>query len=217
MNPDAPPPRPPVLLLGDDWDVQPKRPRVVVIAAVTLVVLIVTGFGLLRSRERTADADNARDWKPISLLPAALSRDPEFHGAPVPIDPPVIQLPPDAPAPAPAPATAPAASAPKARAGRAVRTSPERRRDPVMRPPPVSRAGQQVRPGYISINSRPWAELSVDGRVVGNTPQIKILLTPGRHQLLLTREGFQTYTAWVLVPPDGNVRLTDITLTAATP
>jgi PEGA domain-containing protein len=205
MNPDAPPPRSPVLLLGDDWDERPKRPRVVMIAAVVVVVVIVTGFGLLRSRERTAEADNARDWKPISLLPAALSRDPEFHGAPVQIDPPV-----DSPSPegrggqgvrTPRAAPAPAASAPKARG-------------PVVRPPPVSRGRPQVRPGYISINSRPWAELSVDGRVVGNTPQIKIWLTPGRHQVLLTREGFQTYTAWVVVPPDGNVRLTDITLTA---
>ena len=179
-----------------------------VIAAVVVVAVIVTGFGLLRSRERTADADSARDWKPISLLPAALSRDPELHGAPAQIDPPVIApLPEEAPPPAPAPVPAPA-PAPARRATRRVE---------VVRTPPAPRGGQQARPGYISINSRPWAELSVDGRVVGNTPQIKIWLTPGRHQLLLTREGFQTYTAWVVVPPDGNVRLTDITLTAATP
>ena len=193
MNPDAPPPRTPVLLLGDDWDVQPKRPRVVVIAAVTLVVLIVTGFGLLRSRERMSDSENAREWKPISLLPAALSRDPEFHGAPVPIDPPVIAPPPEEPTPTPA--RAPAARTARTTRGRqAVRTSP----------------------GYVSINSRPWAELSIDGVVLGNTPQIKIRVTPGRHHLSLAREGFQTHNAWVVVPAGGTVRLTDITLTHET-
>jgi PEGA domain len=199
MNPDAPPPRSPVLLLGDDWDVQPKRPRVVVIAAVTLVVLIVTGFGLLRSRERMSDSENAREWKPISLLPAALSRDPEFHGAPAQSDPLVgspfpegrgdqgVRIPPAEPAPA-------ARTARTTRGGHGVRTSP----------------------GYVSINSRPWAELSIDGVVLGNTPQIKIRVTPGRHHLSLAREGFQTHNAWVVVPAGGTVRLTDITLTHET-
>jgi hypothetical protein len=195
MNPDTPPPRSPVLLLGDDWDAQPKRPRFVVIAAVIVVALIVTGFGLLRSRDQLTDSENERDWRPLGLLPAALSRDTEFHAPPVRVD-----QPPPVRSPAPEPPAPTAAT----RSGR-----------PVVRTPPVPRGGQQVRPGYISINSRPWAELSVDGRVVGNTPQIKILMTPGPHQLLLTREGFQTYRAWVVVPPDGTVRLTDITLTAA--
>jgi len=189
MNPDAPPPRSPVLLLGDDWDVQPKRPRVVVIAAMIVVVLIVTGFGLLRSRDRMSDSENARGWKPISLLPAALSRDPEFHGAPAQIDPPVIAPPPEAPPPALAPRTA--------------RTT-------------RARQGVRTSPGYVSINSRPWAELSIDGVVLGNTPQIKIRVTPGRHHLSLAREGFQTHNAWVVVPAGGTVRLTDITLTLET-
>lgn len=177
MNPDAPPPRSPVLLLGDDWDVRPKRPRVVMIAAVIVVVLIVTGFGLLRSRERVSESGNAREWKPIGLLPAALARDPEFHGAPVRVEPDIVARP-----------------APKSRAAPAPNRSP----------------------GYLSINSRPWAELSIDGVVLGNTPQIKIRVTPGRHHLSLEREGFQTHTAWVVVPAGGTVRLTDITLPVKT-
>jgi len=82
---------------------------------------------------------------------------------------------------------------------------------------PVARRSQQVKaPGYLSINSRPWAEVSVDGRVVGNTPQIKIRVTPGRHHLVLAREGFQAHSAWVVVPAGGSVRLTDITLRVVT-
>ena len=69
---------------------------------------------------------------------------------------------------------------------------------------------------YLSINSSPWAQLSVDGRVVGSTPQVRVRVTPGRHHLLLVREGFQTHSAWVTVPAGGTVRLTDITLAELT-
>ncbi|HEY3222054.1 MAG TPA: PEGA domain-containing protein [Gemmatimonadales bacterium] len=71
--------------------------------------------------------------------------------------------------------------------------------------------------GYLSINSTPWAELSVDGRVVGSTPQIRIRVAPGRHHLVLVREGFQTHSAWVDVAAGGTVRVTDITLKEITP
>ncbi|HEV8640249.1 MAG TPA: PEGA domain-containing protein [Methylomirabilota bacterium] len=81
-------------------------------------------------------------------------------------------------------------------------------------PRPRSRAAPAANrpPGYLSINSSPWAELSVDGHVVGNTPQVRIRVTPGRHRLLLVRKGFQTHSAWVTVAAGGTLRLTDITL-----
>jgi hypothetical protein len=75
-------------------------------------------------------------------------------------------------------------------------------------PPPRRPVGT----GYLSINSSPWAEVAVDGHVVGNTPQVRIRVTPGRHHLVLVREGFQTHSAWVNVSAGGTVRLTDITL-----
>ena len=71
-------------------------------------------------------------------------------------------------------------------------------------------------PGYLSVNSRPWAELSVDGQVVGNTPQVKVRVIPGRHHLLLARPGFQAHSVWVDVPAGVTVRLTNITLTEIT-
>jgi len=75
------------------------------------------------------------------------------------------------------------------------------------------RGGQGVRtPGYLSINSSPWARVLVDGRAMGTTPQVRIRVTAGRHHLILVREGFQTHTAWVTVPAGATVRLTDITL-----
>jgi len=85
-------------------------------------------------------------------------------------------------------------------------------------PDTVVRAEQRPRRlvGYLSINSSPWAELSVDGHAVGSTPQVRIRVTPGRHHLLLVREGFQTHSAWVNVLAGGTVRLTDITLAGIT-
>jgi len=71
-------------------------------------------------------------------------------------------------------------------------------------------------PGYLSVNSRPWAELSVDGQVVGNTPQVRVRVIPGRHHLLLARPGFQAHSAWVEVRPGATVRLTNITLSEIT-
>jgi len=82
-------------------------------------------------------------------------------------------------------------------------------------PPPPPRPRPQLA-GYLSINSSPWAELSVGGRMVGSTPQVRIRVTPGRHHLVLEREGFQTHRAWVNVPAGGTVRLTDITLAEIT-
>lgn len=130
---------------------------------------------------------NENVWNPIAPVPAALSPDSEFRAAPV-------------------------------------RPEPER---PVRSPSPGARAGQGVRlharrnepvtaPGYLSINSSPWARVLVDGRAVGTTPQVRIRVTAGRHLLVLAREGFQTHSAWVTVPAGGTVRLTDITLSKIT-
>ncbi len=90
---------------------------------------------------------------------------------------------------------------------------------PIAPRPAVRRVAPATEPptGFISVNSTPWAELSVDGRVVGTTPQIKLRVRPGRHHLVLVRAGFQTQTTWVTVVAGGSVRVTDITLPAITP
>jgi serine/threonine-protein kinase len=88
---------------------------------------------------------------------------------------------------------------------------------PRPRPSAASPAPRQpAAPGYLSVNSRPWAELSVDGQVVGNTPQVRVRVIPGRHQLLVARPGFQAYSVWVDVRAGATVRLTNITLAEIT-
>jgi len=94
-----------------------------------------------------------------------------------------------------------------------VRSEPEL---PVRVRPAARRSQPVTAPGYLSINSSPWARVLVDGRAVGTTPQVRIRVTAGRHLLVLAREGFQTHSAWVTVPAGGTVRLTDITLSRIT-
>jgi len=87
----------------------------------------------------------------------------------------------------------------------------------VRRPAPPPPPAAPPAPGYLSINSTPWAELSVDGRVVGNTPQLGIRVTPGRHRLVLVRDGFAAETTWVTVAPGATVKNTGLRLTRVAP
>jgi hypothetical protein len=67
----------------------------------------------------------------------------------------------------------------------------ERAERPVMAPAPTAapRAAAEPRSignqGILRINSRPWSQVYVDGRIVGNTPQMNIPLAPGSHKIKL--------------------------------
>ncbi len=177
-------------VLDDEWEPpQSNRGRRAVVAAFIGMALIVTGVGLVRSLERVSRPDDQRAWVPVP---------PPFAAAP----------------PAMSPDTG-------LRAGRLTGTLNhfDLSEDDGMLESPPPPPWPQPRPrlaGYLSINSSPWAELSVDGHVVGSTPQIRVRVTPGRHHLILEREGFQPHSAWVTVPAGGNVRLTGITLAEIT-
>jgi len=69
-------------------------------------------------------------------------------------------------APAAVARTAPAKAAPKALA--------------VAKPAPAVAGG-----GTLRVNSRPWSQVFIDGKLVGNTPQLGISLSPGSHKLKL--------------------------------
>ena len=89
---------------------------------------------------------------------------------------------------------------------------------PAVQPPkvPPARPTASV-PGYLAVNATPWAELSVDGRVVGNTPQLQVRVSPGRHQLVFARDGFQAETTWVSVESGATVKITGIALKRIAP
>ncbi len=44
--------------------------------------------------------------------------------------------------------------------------------------------------GTLRINSRPWAQVVIDGRPIGNTPQMNIALPPGNHRVQLVNPEF---------------------------
>jgi hypothetical protein len=46
-------------------------------------------------------------------------------------------------------------------------------------------ATSSAKTATLRINSRPWAQVSVDGHMVGNTPQQNLALTPGTHRISL--------------------------------
>lgn len=54
-------------------------------------------------------------------------------------------------------------------------------------PTPVSMSAPL---GTLRINSRPWALLFIDGKYVGNTPQLRLRLRPGEHSVRLVNTEF---------------------------
>jgi hypothetical protein len=90
--------------------------------------------------------------------------------------------------------TAGAHAAPKpsrvrvAAAARPIRSRPPepRANDRAAEPPaPDADAMPRGPDGVLRINSLPWAEVTVDGRLIGTTPQQNIPLSPGRHKIRL--------------------------------
>jgi hypothetical protein len=54
--------------------------------------------------------------------------------------------------------------------------------------------------GTLRINSRPWAQVIVDGKVVGNTPQLGLQLRAGKHKVKLVNEPMamsKTIRVWI--------------------
>jgi serine/threonine protein kinase len=108
---------------------------------------------------------------------------------------------------------APAASPPAAPATPTALPTPIR--TPVSSPgAPAPRPAARVGTGKLFISATPWAELSIDGRPVGNTPRANLELPAGTHRLHLQRDGFLPYDTSITVAPGATVRLTDIVLKA---
>jgi len=56
-----------------------------------------------------------------------------------------------------------------------------------MATPPPAASGA---PGTLMVNTTPWSMVTVDGRLIGNTPQRSISLRPGRHVVTLVNPDF---------------------------
>lgn len=81
---------------------------------------------------------------------------------------------------------------------------------------PWARAAQGAAPpaatSRLVVSASPWAELYVDGRLVGNTPVIDLPVTAGKHTLRLVRQGFVPDERVVTVTEGETLRVTGIRL-----
>lgn len=48
--------------------------------------------------------------------------------------------------------------------------------------------------GWLKVLPKPWADVTVDGRVVGQTPLEAIALAPGSHSVILTHPQYEPFT-----------------------
>jgi len=114
----------------------------------------------------------------------------------------------EGPAPVPAAsAPAPTPEAPPART-RVDDAPPAAVRQPQERAPAPPPAPQ----GTVFINATPWGSVYVDGRLVGNTPQVNLRLDAGTHTLRVVRDGFVPWEREIRVAAGDTVRITDIVL-----
>ena len=179
------------LILDDDWEPPPRPRRTRVFAIAALVIGCVT-FVTIR----------AYVWAQNQAAP--------FEGrssAPAPRG--MLWYPDDSEFGLSARSQAALPHAPAAPVAAPIRPSA---RPPVSLPPRAPVRARPLLPGHLSANSTPWSLLSLDGHVVGNTPQLGISVTPGRHRLVFARDGFESHTTWVTVEPGATVKMTGITL-----
>ena len=57
--------------------------------------------------------------------------------------------------------------------------------------------------GKLRLNSRPWSQVYVDGRAVGNTPQPALMLPSGKHTIRLVNPDFELEKTFVVDVPEG--------------
>jgi len=69
-------------------------------------------------------------------------------------------------------------------------------------------------PGTLRVNSTPWSQVYVDGRLIGNTPQMNIQLAPGMHRITLVNPDFNIRENQNVMIESGQVVTRVIRLTA---
>jgi len=87
---------------------------------------------------------------------------------------------------------------------------------PVRTAPDETPRPEATTSGRLFVNARPWGQLYIDGRLIGNTPQPDIALPPGVHTIRVERDGFVPFEREVRVGSGQVVRLTDIELEPVT-
>lgn len=220
-------PRKPLVVLDDDWEPPPRHRRFPVIRTACGIVLVIVGVVFLSTPRG--------DWLRGAARFALGGPDPQDSAIPLPRPArngggggrdlwyprdSVATPPPRSPTES---ARLPVTPSPRLPVSKSSQFPVNRPQEfPVYRSQaPIEPAASPSRspslPGYLVINSTPWAVLSVDGQVVGHTPLLRITVNPGQHELVLTRDGFETYRDVVTVGAGATLRVTDISLTRSSP
>jgi hypothetical protein len=61
--------------------------------------------------------------------------------------------------------------------------------------------------GFLQVGVTPWADVAVDGQLVGQTPMRPLSLAPGMHDVLLSHPDFQPFPRRVTIRPGETLRL----------
>jgi serine/threonine-protein kinase len=61
--------------------------------------------------------------------------------------------------------------------------------------------------GWLLVLVKPWADVTVDGQPVGQTPLRRLPLRPGPHSVVLSHPDFRPYQRRVTIGPGETVRL----------
>jgi hypothetical protein len=67
-------------------------------------------------------------------------------------------------------------------------------------------------PGTLRVNTRPWSQVYVDGRLIGNTPQMNISLPAGTHRVTLVNPDFNIRQSVSVTIESGQVTTRVLTL-----
>jgi serine/threonine-protein kinase len=167
--------------------------------AIATLIFLPRGGHEDRARESKSGEVNVHVTEAVEVEPEAPPARPEPPSQAVestPREGPRAQS--DAQAPkrsAPARASKPARKA-RARAAPAKRSAapePKHAKPPKPRRAAAPAKRTSAKPGFLTLDARPYATIYLDGRKIGNTPIIEKQLTPGKHQVRA-------------VSPDGTVR-----------
>jgi serine/threonine protein kinase len=80
-------------------------------------------------------------------------------------------------------------SPPRSASNRGSAAAPRRTR-PRPEPPAAKSSPARTAPGLLRLNSRPWSQVSIDGKPVGNTPLMNLSLPAGTHSVRMVNPQF---------------------------
>jgi hypothetical protein len=124
--------------------------------------------------------------EPVPLKSTA----PRTRQAPAPA-PSLTPSPPQEPVPSTPPSTTPPTTLPE--------TTPQTLLAP-------GREAREAEKGFLAVTAIPWADVRVDGDLLGQTP-LRVSLSAGSHAVLLTHPDYEPFPRRVRIPADGTFRL----------